>query len=90
MNMSLTIAASGIILGFLLATAYGAGFHLLVGGPARRIPLYLGASWVGFAVGHFAGDYLNIEILRLGVLHLFTASLGSWIGLIFSRWMARG
>lgn len=85
--MSITIAAAGIIFGFLLATAYGAGFHVLVGGPARHIPLYLLVAWVGFAIGHFAGDYLNIEWLRLGVVHLLPASLGAWIGLVLSRWL---
>ena len=86
---NITIAAAGLILGFLLATAYGAAFHLFVGGPAQRIPLYLGASWVGFAIGHFAGDFLDIDTLRLGAIHLLSASLGSWIGLIVSRWLAK-
>ena len=80
--------ASALVLGFLLATAYGAGFHLLLGGPARRIVLYVLASWLGFVVGHFLGDLLNIEWFKLGVLHLFTASIGSWIALIASWWLA--
>jgi hypothetical protein len=83
------IAASGIVLGFLLATAYGAGFHLLLGGPARRIILYLFASWLGFALGHFVGDFFSIELFKLGPIHLFGASLGSWIALIASWWLGR-
>ena len=89
MTFNLSIAAAGIIFGFLIATAYGAAFHLIVGGPARHIGLYLFVAWVGFTVGHFVGDYLNIELLRLGVVHLFPASLGAWIGLIVSRWLTR-
>ncbi|MCA9935254.1 MAG: hypothetical protein H6662_03530 [Ardenticatenaceae bacterium] len=80
--------ASALVLGFLLSTAYGAGFHLLMGGPARRIVLYVLASWLGFALGHFLGDLLNIEWLKLGVLYLFTASIGSWLALIISWWLA--
>lgn len=80
-------AASGLILGFLLATAYGAGFHVILGGPARRILLYVLAAWIGFALGHFLGDLLDIELLKLGALHLFSASLGAWIGLITSWWL---
>jgi hypothetical protein len=80
-------AASGVVLGFLLATAYGAGFHVILGGPARRILLYVLAAWIGFALGHFLGDMLNIEILKLGALHLFSASIGAWIGLIASWWL---
>ncbi|MEZ4512485.1 MAG: hypothetical protein R3C62_11465 [Chloroflexota bacterium] len=80
--------ASSVVLGFLLATAYGSGFHLLLGGPARRILLYILAAWIGFALGHVVGDLLNVEVLKLGVLHLFSASLGAWIALIASWWLA--
>lgn len=79
--------ASALVLGFLLATAYGAGFHLLLGGPARRIVLYVLASWLGFTLGHFFGDFFNVEWLRLGALHLFSASLGAWIALLLSWWL---
>ncbi|NHZ71605.1 MAG: hypothetical protein GWP17_00760 [Aquificales bacterium] len=79
--------AAAFVLGFLLATAYGAGFHLIIGGPAKRILIYILASWLGFAVGHFMGDLLNIELLKLGALHLLTASLGSWLALILSWWL---
>jgi hypothetical protein len=81
--------ASGIILGFLLATAYGTGFHLLLGGPARRIILYVLSAWVGFAIGHIVGDIFQINLLKLGALQLFSASLGAWIALIASWWLAR-
>jgi uncharacterized membrane protein len=81
--------ASGLILGFLLATSYGAGFHFLLGGPARRIILYLFAAWVGFIIGHIVGDLLQIDLLKLGAIHLFSASLGAWIALLTSWWLAR-
>lgn len=81
--------ASGLVLGFLLATAYGAGFHLIMGGPSRRILLYVLAAWLGFGLGHFLGDLLNIELLKLGVVHLLTASLGTWIALIASWLLAK-
>ena len=80
--------ASALVLGFLLATAYGAGFHVLLGGPSRRIIPYLIAAWSGFALGHILGDLLNIDLFKLGALHLFTASVGAWIALILSWWLA--
>ena len=79
--------ASALVLGFLLATAYGAGFHFLVGGPARRLFVYIIAAWLGFIAGHIIGDILNVEFLKLGALHLFTASLGSWLALTGSWWL---
>lgn len=82
-------AASGVVLGFLLATAYGAAFHLLLGGPARRIALYLIAAWVGFIIGQFAGSLLGIDLLKLGSINLLSASIGSWLALLVSWWLAR-
>jgi hypothetical protein len=76
--------SSGFVLGFLLATAYGAIFHVVMGGPPRRILLYLMASWIGFALGHLLGDLLDIQVILLGAVHLFSASFGSWIALITS------
>jgi hypothetical protein len=85
-----TQTASALVLGFLLASAYGAGFHVILGGPSRRFLLYMLAAWIGFALGHFLGDLLNIELLKLGALHLFSASLGAWIALISSWWYVVG
>lgn len=80
--------ASSIVLGFLLATAYGTLFHLLIGGPARRLFLYVVASWLGFAVGHFIGGMLLLDWLKLGPLNLLAASIGSWTALLGSWWLA--
>lgn len=76
--------ASGLVLGFLLSTIYGALFHLLIGGPPRKLFLYIAASWIGFAAGHFIGDLLGIEALKLGAIHLLAASIGSWLALILT------
>ena len=84
----MTQAAAGLVLGFVLATAYGAGFHLLQGGPARRVVLYVLAAWLGFALGQLIGDWLNIEIFLLGAVHLLPASIGAWATLFASRWLA--
>ncbi|MCL4870109.1 MAG: hypothetical protein KJ063_14180 [Anaerolineae bacterium] len=82
-------AAAGIVFAFLLATAYGAGFHLLMGGPARRIPIYIAAAWAGFTAGHFIGAVMGITWFKLGTIHLLTASLGAWAVLILARWLSR-
>ncbi|MGH2538162.1 MAG: hypothetical protein ACRDHL_12265 [Candidatus Promineifilaceae bacterium] len=82
----MTATASGLILGFLVATAYGAAFHVLLGGRPRKIALYVLASWLGFTAGHFLGDMANFEPLRLGAIHLFSASLGAW-ALLIGMWL---
>lgn len=68
--------------GFILATLIGAVFHLIVGGDARRLALFLIAGWIGFAVGHAVGVAFHINVLNIGVLRIFTASLGALIALL--------
>jgi hypothetical protein len=87
MIISTASTAAGLIFGFLVATAYGSGFHLFTGGPAPRVILYLIASWMGFALGHFLGDFLGINMLQLGAVHLLAASAGSWLLLVGSWWL---
>lgn len=79
--------SSALVLGFLMATAYGAGFHFILGGPAKRIILYVLAAWIGFTIGHFLGDFFNIDLFKLGAVHLFSASFGAWIALLTSWWL---
>ena len=83
----MSVAAAGLILAFLVSTAYGSGFHLLVGGRLVMVPIYLLCAWLGFAIGHFLGESLGVELLRLGVVQLFSGSLGAWILLIIGRWL---
>jgi uncharacterized membrane protein YjjP (DUF1212 family) len=63
--------------GFIVATLIGAVFHLVVGGEARRLALFLLASWLGFALGQVLGRSLNVQLLMLGEIHLFSAAAGS-------------
>lgn len=83
----MSIAAAGLVLAFLLATGYAAAFHLLVGGPAAHLLLYVVASWVGFIAGHLLGDWLGLTLFRLGAVQLLSASLLAWLFLLGSRWL---
>lgn len=85
--MAIPGSASGLVLGFLLATIYGAGFHLIFGGPVKRILVYLGAAWLGFFIGQFLGDFFNFELLKLGKIHLVSATLGAWALLLLAWWL---
>ena len=76
-----------LLLAVALATIYGAGFHLWQGGGARRLALYLLAGWLGFALGHILGNLLKIQILMIGELNIFAATLGSVLALFLARWL---
>lgn len=66
---------------FIVATLFGAGFHLFVGGDARRLALFLLSGWIGFGLGHGLGVLFEINILNIGTLRIFTAVLGALVAL---------
>jgi hypothetical protein len=70
------------IFGFILATLFGAGFHIIVGGDARRLALFLLAGWVGFGLGHLVGVIFAISIFNIGTLHIATAAFGAVMALL--------
>ncbi len=82
------LTAGSYLFAFLLATLYGAGFHLWQGGNARQLLLYLLTGWVGFAVGHFVGGWVGFTFFSAGALHILPATLGSLIALFAARWLA--
>jgi hypothetical protein len=69
------------IFGFILATLFGAGFHIIVGGDARRLALFLLAGWIGFGLGHLVGVIFSVNVFNVGTLHIATAVLGSILAL---------
>jgi uncharacterized membrane protein YeaQ/YmgE (transglycosylase-associated protein family) len=69
-------------LGFILATLFGAAFHLMMGGDARRLALFLLSGWIGFSLGHLLGVVFEINILNIGTMRIFAASIGAIIALV--------
>ena len=73
------------IFAFVVATMYGLAFHVLMGGDARRMVLFIVTGWLGFLLGQYIGGYLGLTLLKVGVVHLLPASLGAIALLIFAR-----
>jgi hypothetical protein len=67
--------------GFLLATLIGAAFHLIFGGDARRLAVFLLAGWIGFGLGQLFGILFEIDFFSIGSLRLFTATFGALLAL---------
>ncbi len=74
-----------IALGFILATLYGAFFHLLAGGDARRLAFFLLAGWLGFTLGQVFGVVFAVSVLSIGPLHTFSATWGAFVALLVAR-----
>lgn len=76
-----------ITLGFILATLFGAAFHLVVGGDARRLALFLLCGWIGFGLGQLIGVTLGINFLNIGSLRIVTASAGAIVALLVAYFL---
>ena len=79
-----------IIFGGVIATLYGAAFHLIRGGGIGRLLLYIILSWIGFWAGHFIADRLNWGFIEIGSLHLGIASITSILLIIIGYWILLG
>jgi hypothetical protein len=71
--------------GFVLATLMGAGFHLIMGGAAHRLALFIVAGWLGFAVGHIIGVLFSVTLFSIGSLHFFSAAVGASLTLFIAH-----
>ena len=71
--------------GFIIATLFGASFHLVLGGDARRLAVFLLAGWLGFGFGHLAGVFLEFDFMSVGALRILPASFGAFLALIFAQ-----
>jgi hypothetical protein len=77
-----------IVLGFVVSTLYGAGFHLWRGGGAGRLVLYLVFSWVGFWIGNTIANMLDFGFGRVGPLNILIASIMSLLALGIGYWLS--
>jgi hypothetical protein len=77
-----------VVFGVLLASLYGALFHLWRDGGLGRLILYLLLSWVGFIIGELAGNALGWTFWSVGTLHIGTATIGSLVFLAAGYWLS--
>ena len=77
------------LLGFLIASLYGALFHLWRGGGLGRLFLYLVLAWLGFFGGHFLATWRGWILFQVGPLNFVIATLGVILILFVGDWLAK-
>lgn len=77
------------LLGLLLSTLYGAGFHLWRGGGAGKLLLYMALAWIGFWLGDGLAELMGWNILKVGPLHVGPATLLAFVALFFGAWLSK-
>ena len=79
-----------LIFGGLIATLYGAIFHLIRGGSLGRLIAYILISWAGFWAGHFLAQRFAFGFVSVGSLNLGSATISSFVFMIFGYWIFFG
>lgn len=77
-----------VVFAFLIASLYGALFHLWRDGGLGRLLYYVVLSWVGFALGEWAGTAFGWKFASVGSLHIGAATLGSLAFLVVGHWLS--
>ena len=78
-----------LIFAFLIASLYGALYHLIRGGGLGRLLLFLILGWVGFALGHLIGVWQGWLLFPVGELNWGLSTLGSLVMLVAGDWISR-
>jgi hypothetical protein len=76
-----------LILCLVLASIYGAAFHMWQGRSLRDLVFFWLAAVVGFASGQVVGQLLDLIPLTIGQVHIVEATLIAFLFLIIARWL---
>jgi hypothetical protein len=74
-----------VVLSVAIATLYGALFHLLRGKSLKELVWHWLAALLGFGVGQLLASGLGWNDVRIGELHLLSASVFCWISMFLAR-----
>jgi NADPH-dependent curcumin reductase CurA len=86
-GVKLSLSSPALVLSIIIASAYGALFHVWKGKAAKDLLVYLAAGLVGFGLGQLAGDTLRLGIFMIGQVHIIEASLICWLILLIAKWL---
>ena len=83
----MSLSSPALILSLIIASAYGALFHVWKGKTAKDLLIYLAAGLVGFGLGQLVGNNLGLGIFMIGQIHIVEASLICWLILFIAKWL---
>jgi hypothetical protein len=77
-----------LVFALLIASLYGALYHLIRGGGLGRLLLFLIFGWMGFAAGHLVGIWQEWILIPMGELNLGMSTIGSLVFLVVADWVS--
>lgn len=83
----MSLSSPALVLSIIIASAYGALFHVWKGKTAKDLLIYLAAGLGGFGLGQLVGNNLGLGIFMIGQVHVVEASLMCWLILFIAKWL---
>jgi hypothetical protein len=76
------------IFGSVVASIFGALYHLVRGGSGGQLFLYLVVSGISFWFGHLVANITGITFFSLGPIRTGLAALFTIVGLVAAEWLS--
>ena len=83
----MSLFSPALVLSIMVASAYGALFHVWKGKTVKDLLIYLAAGLIGFGLGQLVGNTLDLRIFMIGQIHVVEASLMCWLILFIAKWL---
>jgi hypothetical protein len=87
--MSLPLIPPALVLIAVIAVIYGALFYLWKGRGWTELGLFMLAAMVGFWVGQLVALLLNLDVLKVGQIHLIEGTIFAWLFMLAIAWLRR-
>ncbi len=71
-----------ILFGVLLSTLYGGLYHLVRGGRARKLLLFVALAWAGFWLGDTVGWLMKWTFGAVGMMNVGMGTIGAFLFLM--------
>lgn len=78
------------VFAFVVSSLIAALFHLVVGGNAQRLALFMLVAWLGFATGQAFAVAFGVAIFQIGPLRMVAAVVSTFFLLLMAHIFTSG
>ncbi len=85
--MSIISVPPALAVILVISVIYGAIFHLIRGKGWRDLGMFILFALIGFTFGQLIGALLQLDVLKLGQVHLVEGTIFAWLSMLAFAWL---
>ena len=85
--MSFFAIPPAVVIILILSVIYGALFHLIRGKGWRDLFAFILLALIGFLFGQLAGIILQLNVFKLGQVHIVEGTIFAWLAMLAFVWL---